>query len=209
MSTYIIIGIIISACLFIWFDFKNNKSLKYLFKPLTTILIIGLATIQELRDFDQYKILIISGLIFSLVGDIFLMLPSDKFIQGLSSFFIAHVLYIVAFSSGFGPYYDLLLVIPAIVYSIIFLWILLPKTGKLTVPVILYSAVLLIFLWQATGRFYYLAITSATYVLLGAILFVISDSILGYTKFVRKGRFSSILIHSTYWSAQILLALSI
>ena len=209
MSKYIIIGIIISACLFIWFDLKNNKSFKYLFKPLTTILIIGLATIQEPGDYNQYKFLIISGLIFSLVGDIFLMLPSDKFVQGLSSFFIAHVLYIIAFSSGNGPYYELILVLPALVYSSIFLWILLPKTGKLTIPVILYSAVLLVFLWQATGRFYYLTNTSATYVLLGAILFVISDSILGYSKFINKGRLSSLLIHSTYWGAQLLLALSI
>lgn len=209
MNIYIIVGIAISACLYIWFDYRNNIQLKYLFKPLATILIIGLAVIQEPGDYSQYKILIISGLVFSLIGDIFLMLPSDKFIQGLASFFVAHILYIAAFSSGSGPFFDLLLVIPAIVYSIIFLLILLPKTGKLAVPVILYSAVLLVFLWQATGRYYYLPITSTTYVLLGAILFVISDSILGYTKFIKKGKLSSFLIHSTYWSAQTFLALSI
>lgn len=209
MGNYIIVGIIISACLFIWFDFKKVKFYNYLFKPLTTILIIGLAIIQDPGNYNQYSTLIISGLIFSLVGDIFLMLPSDKFLQGLFSFFIAHILFIIAFTSGYGPFYNLILVIPALIYTIVFLWILLPKTGKLTIPVILYSAVLLVFLWQATGRYYYVEIESVSFVLLGAILFVISDSILGYSKFIKDGRFSSLLIHFTYWSAQTFIALSI
>jgi hypothetical protein len=39
------------------------------------------------------------GLIFSLAGDIFLMLPTDRFREGLASFLAAHVCYIAAFAS--------------------------------------------------------------------------------------------------------------
>jgi len=205
----LIIAILISAALYIYFDFFKNQKLKYITKPLTTILIIVLAFQQLPEGFDSYGYLILGGLVFSLIGDVFLMLPTDKFIHGLAAFLIAHIFYIVAFSSGFGPYLDFEYLIPAAVYAIIFLWIVLPKTGSMKLPVIIYAFVLMIFMWQATGRYYFLAQSSASYVFMGAILFVISDSILAYARFVKNFKLSSLLIHSTYWGAQLFIALSI
>ena len=209
MNITIIILIILSGSTYVLADLKNNQPLRYVAKPLTTILVILLAFLQDQGGFDLYKTLIISGLLLSLCGDVFLMLQSDKFTAGLGSFFVAHLFFIFAFASDFGPYFGLGLLLPAAVYAVVFLWIILPKTGKLLIPVIVYAVVLLVFLWQATGRFYYLAGTSALLTFVGAILFVTSDSILGYTRFVRNRRISAFLIHSTYWSAQVFLALSI
>jgi len=205
----LIIAILVSAGLCIYFDFKKNQTLKYITKPLTTILIIALAIVQQSEGFDLYGYLILAGFIFSLIGDIFLMLPTDKFIQGLAAFLVAHIFYIIAFSSGFGPYFEIGYLIPAVIYAVIFLWVILPKTGSMKLPVLIYALVLLVFMWQATGRYYYLAETSALYVFIGAVLFVISDSILAYARFVKNFRLSQLIILLTYWGAQICFALSI
>jgi len=201
--------IILSAIIYLVGDFQKSSILKYIFKPLTTILIITLAVFQQSEISETYKYLIIIGLVLSLFGDIFLMLPSDKFIQGLASFLVAHIFYIWAFTLGFGPYFEFQLLIPAAIYAIVFLWILLPKTGKMKLPVLIYALMLMVFMWQATGRFFYLADASALYSILGAVLFVISDSVLAFDRFARTYKFSQTLILSTYWGAQILLALSI
>lgn len=207
MLTLIVITLI-SAILYISADFKSSE-LKYLFKPLTTILIIAVAGLLQYESTSLYGYLIIAGLVFSLFGDVFLMLPKDKFIQGLASFLIAHIFYIVAFGLGFGPYFELGYLIPAAIYTILFLWILLPKTGKMKMPVTIYAIVLMIFLWQALGRYYYLGNQASLYIIVGAVLFVISDSILAYARFVRNFKLSQTLIHITYWSAQLFIALSI
>lgn len=209
MNIFLIITIVVSASLYIWASYGNRQLVIYITKPVTTSLIIVLAFLQDPGVHDLYRTLIIVGLFFSLLGDIFLMLKSDKFVQGLVSFLIAHIFFIIAFSSGFGPYLEISYLIPAAIYTTIFLWILLPKTGKLMIPVTVYALVLLVFLWQATGRFYYLAGSSALLSFIGAILFVTSDSILGYTRFVKKSRASTFLIHVTYWGALLLIALSI
>lgn len=205
----IIVSIFISAGLYVLCELFNKPVLKYVFKPLTTILVIFLALLQAGGDYDLYCILIITGLLFSLIGDIYLMLPSDSFVNGLASFLIAHIFFIVSFDLGFGPYLDILYLIPAVIYAIIFLWKILPKTGKLSIPVFIYAVVLLVFLWQATGRFYYLADSSAFYTFIGAILFVISDSILGYSRFIKNSQMSFLFIHITYWGALIFFALSV
>ncbi len=209
MNIAIIILVIISGGTYVFADRNNYHKLRYVSKPLATILVIVLAILQDYGHCGTYKTLIITGLLLSLIGDVFLMLPSNKFVEGLGSFFVAHLFFILAFVVGFGPYFDLGLLLPAAVYAIVFLWILLPKTGKMLVPVIFYAIVLMVFIWQAMGRFYYIASSSALFTLIGAILFVISDSFLGYARFVKSNRASSLLIHSTYWGALIFLALSI
>ena len=184
-------------------------TLKYIAKPATTSLIILLALFQGPNIYDTYKILILAGLLFSLIGDIYLMLPTDKFIQGLASFLIAHILFIAAIISVFGVYMDIFLMIPAAVILILYLWVLLPKTKELKFPVVVYALVLFVFMWQTTGRFYYLAGMSSFYSFVGMILFVVSDSILGYSRFVRNLISAKLLIHLTYWGALVFLALSI
>lgn len=207
--TLLIFLVIISSSSFVLVDYFKIQKLRYLTKPLTTILVIILAFLQPSGILETYKYLIIAGLAFSLIGDIFLMLPSDKFVQGLASFLIAHIFFIAAFILDFGPYFDWMLLIPAAIITIPFLWFLLPKTGKMKIPVFVYSLMLMIFLWQATGRFYYLAEPTAFYTLIGALLFIISDSVLAYTRFVKELKISNSLIHFTYWGALVFLALSI
>jgi uncharacterized membrane protein YhhN len=205
----LIASIAFSAVAYIVSDYANKAVAKYVFKPLSTILVIFLATQQSPEVSESYKYLIISGLLLSLLGDVFLMLPNDKFIWGLLSFLLAHLIFIYALADGMGPYFEVYSLIPAAFYAIVFLWILLPKTAGLKIPVLVYSLVLMTFLWQAIGRFYYSAESSAWYSLLGALLFVVSDSLLAIARFVKKSKYSIALIHITYWSALIYIALSI
>ncbi len=206
---YLLLLIILSGLLHISGEYLKVSSLKYVFKPLTTALIILLAFRLEAGTFPVYKVLIIIGLAFSLLGDVFLMLPKDRFVAGLVSFLVAHLLFIGAMVSDFGPFYAWKPFIPIAIYMLIFLWILLPKTGKMTIPVLVYALVIMIFLWQAAGRAWVLAGNSSTYAFFGAVLFVISDSILAYNKFVKPFKPAEFFIMTTYRSALILLALSI
>ena len=106
----------------------------YIFKPLTTILILLNAVQLGRADPSLYKHAILAGLIFSLVGDVFLMLPSDRFIAGLVSFLIAHIFYILAFTSETSFRFSLLSLLPFAIYGAVIFTILAPHTGKMKLP---------------------------------------------------------------------------
>src|SRR5512136_1237152 len=89
--------IFISAFFTIRAKYSGPAWCVYVFKPLTTILIILTACMADVSFSLPYQRFILSGLLFSLAGDVFLMLPEDRFIPGLVSFLIAHVFYITAF----------------------------------------------------------------------------------------------------------------
>ena len=180
----------------------------YIFKPLTVVLIILIALDAKNPASQFYRYAIIAGLVCSLAGDVFLMLPSDKFIHGLSSFLVAHVCYIAAFVSEGGREVCWPCAIPFLVYGGGMLRLLWPHLGKMKTPVLIYMFVILLMAWAAVSRWRMTAQSGSLLAMTGALLFCASDSILAVNRF--KGRFSSaqLLILSTYFVAQWLIALS-
>jgi uncharacterized membrane protein YhhN len=197
-----------SAILTILSAYQKRHLTHYLFKPLTLVFIILIALQAKHPTSPFYRQLIIAGLIFSLVGDIFLMLPQDRFIPGLVSFLCAHVFYIAAFMTESGRAISFWTLIPFLIYGCLMLRLLWPHLGKMRLPVVIYMLVILLMGWTAAGRRLLTEQEGSVLAFMGAILFIASDSLLAVDKF--KGRFRSahLLILTTYFTAQWLIALS-
>jgi len=200
--------ILISGVIHVRAEYKGPPLQKYIFKPLTTSLIILIAILTRAEVASPYKILIVTGLLFSLAGDIFLMLPSDRFIAGLISFLTAHLFYIVAFvvDSGLA---SALWAVPFLVYGASIFYLLAPHVGKMRIPVIVYILVISFMAWQATGRWYEIRGERTFLAFIGAALFVTSDSVLALNRFRKPFAPARALTMSTYYTAQWLIALSI
>ncbi|MCB9421405.1 MAG: lysoplasmalogenase [Ardenticatenaceae bacterium] len=200
---------LVTAVLAIGGEYQPKRTLVYIFKPLTTLLIIWMALTGPTAAPLLYKWLIIIGLVFCLGGDIFLMLPAKYFIAGLVSFLIGHLVYIVAFvsDSGFHPAPIWLILLAA--YGFIFYRILAPGLAKMRVPVIAYILTILTMAWQAWGRWSALPAAGTLLAAVGAALFVASDSFLAYDRFRQKFAMARVVVLSTYWAAQWLIAYSV
>lgn len=187
----------------------RSRPLLYIFKPLTISLIILLAWVSGSHEPDRYFWLIFAGLLFSAAGDVFLMLPRDRFVPGLVSFLFAHLLYIAAFSAPAGFLAAPWLALPFFLGAGTLLFVLLPKTGRLAVPVVVYSMALAVMGWQAATRWQQLQDDASFYAMIGAILFLISDGVLAFNRFVRRFLAAELLLLTTYFGAQYLIALSV
>ena len=70
------------------------KPLEYLCKPLTIVLLIGLAASVDVDD-SLVRGWFVAALVLSMLGDVWLMLPRDLFVPGLVSFLLAHIAFVV------------------------------------------------------------------------------------------------------------------
>ncbi len=188
----------------------RSPTLLYIFKPLTTLLILVLA-LDESRVGAQevYQWLISAGLVFSLAGDVFLMLPSNRFVAGLVSFLIAHLLYIAAFLQDLSLSAPVWLWGAFLLYAAGGLYVLLPRAGALKLPVLVYVTALTLMALLACSRVLVLESEAAIYAALGAVLFLASDSLLAWNKFVKPFAVAEALLLSTYFAGQTLIALSV
>jgi uncharacterized membrane protein YhhN len=80
---------------------KKWRSLEYLAKPAVMILLI--IWVYQNGSFANWMIWFVLGAVFSLGGDILLLLPKKYFLAGLISFLLAHVAYIIGFNESFPP----------------------------------------------------------------------------------------------------------
>ncbi|MFZ5817772.1 MAG: lysoplasmalogenase [Bacillota bacterium] len=184
----------------------GRRSWRYLFKPGTMLLIIALAATGQ-PEAGPYGWWVLAGLLLSVAGDIFLVLPSDRFILGLLSFFAAHILYIAAFQAA-GPVAGSTGPVALALAAVGLLYFRLLKPGVaerggkgLLLPVFLYMTVISVMVWRAFG-------TGQPLLIAGALLFYLSDAILAYARFLRPHRLADLGVMSTYFAAQYLLALS-
>lgn len=203
-----------SAALHIRAEYQGLRKQVYLFKPLTMVIIFCIALLGH-EAAPAYRYLILAGLLASIGGDVFLMLPSDRFVAGLIAFLIAHLFYIAAFTSEITVlvWWPL---IPLAAVGVILYIVLAPSLGKLKLPVLLYIAVILLMTWLACTRLLQPGDTAGTAVLAsqggalaacsGAVLFVISDAVLALNRFRGAFRAAALLNLSTYFAAQALIA---
>jgi uncharacterized membrane protein YhhN len=198
----------VSLILTITSAYQKRRLTHYLFKPLTLVFIILIALQPKFPVSSFYRYAIVAGLLFSLAGDIFLMLPQDRFIPGLVSFLAAHVFYIAAFLTESDRALSVWTLLPVLIYGALVLRVLWPHLGKMRAPVLVYMAVILLMGWAAADRRILTNQEGSLLAFLGATLFLASDSFLALDKFRRPFRSAQLLILTTYFTAQCLIALS-
>lgn len=189
-------------------DFLDIRALIYIGKPLATIAVIMIAWRSRAPVSASYRALITAGLLWSLAGDVFLMLPGDRFIAGLASFLVAHLLYIAAFARDGGNRGDLR---SAAVYLFggAMLALLWPTLGALRLPVTVYVAVIATMAWQALARAQRRQTPDARLAAIGAVFFLLSDSALAWGRFRGALPASALIVLGSYWLAQWCIARSV
>ncbi len=183
----------------------GSEWLGYLTKPLL-MLTLGVFYYEKtktnlvLRD----KLMLVA-LLFSCLGDSFLMFQRQNpqfFLLGLGTFLVAQLTYCVIFSrEGRAKYFWRT---PFVMYAVTLFWLLKPHIpADFFVPVLAYTFALTWMGSQAVER--QTNPKSYRLVLIGAILFIISDSFIAVNKFAYEIPQSGIWIMATYIAAQYLI----
>jgi uncharacterized membrane protein YhhN len=179
------------------------------FKPLTMLIAIAFVAARAYSTGDRVRFdaLLMVALVFSLAGDVFLMLPGNYFIPGLASFLVAHIFYIALFRQGHGWFPSRralvgVLAVGAMMYSIVWGGL---NDPVLKIAVAAYVTVISLMAAQAIGRATITGDAASRWVALGACVFMVSDSLIAINKFVTPVALSSLWILATYYCAQMLI----
>ncbi len=174
---------------------------EYVCKPATlTALIVAAVALTPDASADARQKWFVAALVCSLAGDVFLMLPTDRFVAGLSAFLLAHVLYIVGFFTD-GPTLVAFVIAAVVVAAIIGALArrILPGVKRqdpaLVAPVAAYIAVIGVMVATAIA-------VGNPVAAVGAALFAASDTMIAWSRFLGPFRRSGVWIMVTYHLGQ-------
>jgi len=201
---YIVIVLYFAYLATVWLKMED---LNYYLKPL---LIPGLILYVTTRSYFSGKGILIQALVMSTLGDILLLFSDINelfFISGLISFLIAHIIYIRLFLKKLNGSFSytwiftsLLLLGIYLFYFLSFMW---DNLNTMKIPVTIYALVISTMLFLVIQLVASKTLRKGEYVLFGAFLFVISDSLLAWSKFNQEIAHSSFWVMSTYLFAQL------
>jgi uncharacterized membrane protein YhhN len=186
----------------------------YLAKPGAMLTLIAWLWLYVQPNPGTLAVWISIGLIFSLIGDVLLMLPHEQFIGGLIAFFISHLVYILALNPTFPPLNGPVLAL-ALVVSILWWVVIRPiRTGlfssnkeKLVPPILAYTLVISLMMlsaWITVLRDGW-PLLAAVLIASGATSFFLSDLLLAWNRFVRPIRSARFYVRILYHLGQIAL----
>ncbi|HJR44349.1 MAG TPA: lysoplasmalogenase [Actinomycetota bacterium] len=189
---------------------RGLRPVERIAKPLTMIVLAAAAVTSWEGDYDVRFVATLVAVAASLAGDVFLMQERDLFLQGLVSFFVAHVAYIAAFGGiELTPYSVFIGTSLILISGPLFLVIrqgLRRRGREQLVPAVFgYCVVISVMVLTAMtspgaddwNRGAVFAAAS------GALLFYASDAMIGLTRFVRELTWAPVAIMVTYHLGQL------
>lgn len=180
---------------------QKEELLEVIFKPLlmTTLVVVYLLSVKKPNFW------FVSGLFFSFWGDVLLLFQERFFVFGLASFLFAHVIYIKIVSGFLQRELTIKIVSSALPFVFFFggiMYLIYPNLGDMFLPVLIYGITIATF--GATALLYYRQerTTAGLWLLLGAIFFIVSDSMIALNKFYEPNALYGVTIMVTYIIAQ-------
>lgn len=192
-----------------WLD---SAWMEYVFKPLIIPMILLMLWLGSSAEVPKGYVSL--ALIFCWIGDILLMF-SDRnelfFFGGVGSFLLGQVFYIFTFLQdtrhrvGYlkkRPFWYL----PFAGYLILLIILLLPGLEGIMLPVVIFYGITLVGMSAAAfNRYQTTSLLSFRLVYIGSLLFVASDSLLAWSKFLDPIPRGGFLVMLTYIGAQYLI----
>jgi len=201
--TLLVAGIVLMSTIYIFIIPSDPIGFKIFMKliPMALIILFAIGTRSSLPS--RYKRVIIVGLFVCMVADGVIY----WFLVGLVTFFIGHIFYIFAFRHivrGAMPKWAAILLLS---YGIVMaFWISGSQfqIGEyfLGTAIIAYISIILLMGWMAIR-------TQLPLAIIGALLFIFSDSVLAIDRFVYDIPYRDAFVMVTYYAAQLLIAASI
>ena len=210
MNYYLLFLTIVTAAVNWLASAKDWKNLVYITKPGTMLIL--LAWLWQVSHFQGAIIWFAAALIFSLAGDVFLMLPREQFTAGLVSFLLGHIAYSIGLLSIL-PKFNLASFSVALLVGITAFRLYHRIAGglnasdqqKIKIPILIYilaigvmvTAALLTMVTYKWNTWASLTIST------GAIFFLLSDSWLAWDRFVAPLKYRKLRVMVTYHLGQI------
>lgn len=196
---------LIADLLFIW---MQQDALRWISKPLIVGFLLVFFISYTKGEKSGVKKWLISALVFSIAGDLLLLMEGSNekfFLFGLASFLVAHLVYILFFHLlrvVEGVKGRVWLVLPVAVYYAFIITILSPELGEMKLPVQVYAVVISFMMMMALHMLFISNKRAGRLMTAGAGMFLLSDSLLAINKFHTSFEGAGIAVMLSYGIAQ-------
>ena len=201
------LAIFFSAWLYVDASYRGSQWQRWVFKPVTLLMLLALAWQSPLLNNTDY--LILAGLVATLLGDALLLLPERRILYALGAFFLSHLFYTLFLASQmtlsfFWPLPLVLLVIGVVLIALI--W---SQVDEFRWPACTFIGVTLLMTWLG-AELYFSRPTDYNFTLMaGTILLLLATAIRFINLYRYHFKAAQALVAACYFSGHFMIVRSL
>lgn len=201
------LAVLFSGWLYVDASYRGPQWQRWVFKPVTLLLLVAWAWQAPRAHTTDY--LILAGLVATLVGDALTLLPRQRMLYALGAFFLSHLLYTISFATNmtmsfFWPLPVILLVVGAVVIASI--W---TRLEDLRWPISTFIGMTLVMVWMAAEQYLFRPGDYSFSLMVGAILLLLANIIGFISHYRRRFRADSALVAACYFAGHFMIVRSL
>lgn len=201
------IAVVFSGWLFVDATYRGPVWQRWLFKPVTLLLLLALAAQAPVLTVAGY--LIILGLVATMVGDALLLLTNERMLYVIGAYFLSYLLYTIGFASQmtftlFWPLPVMLLAIGAALIAV--LW---ARLEELRWPICTYIGMTLLMVWIAGEQYFAHSTDNSLSLLAGASLLLLTTVLWLISHFRYPFGAAKAVIAASYFAGHFLIVRSL
>lgn len=201
------LAVLFSGWLYVDASYRGPQWQRWVFKPVTLLLLVAWAwQAPSLRTTDY---LILAGLVATLIGDALTLLPRQRMLYAIGAFFLSHLLYTISFAANmtmsfFWPIPVVLLIIGVLLIATI--W---TRLGDLRWPISTFIGMTLVMTWMAAEQYFFRPTDYSFSLMVGASLLLLANIVWFISHYRRRFRADSAIVAACYFAGHFMIVRSL
>lgn len=201
------LAVLFSGWLYVDASYRGPQWQRWVFKPVTLLLLVAWAWQAPTRQTTDY--LILAGLVATLIGDALTLLPRQRMLYALGAFFLSHLLYTISFAANmtmsfFWPIPLVLLVIGVVLIATI--W---TRLEDLRWPISTFIGMTLVMTWMAAEQYFFRPGDYSFSLIVGASLLLLANIVWFVSHYRRRFRADSAIVAACYFAGHFMIVRSL
>lgn len=201
------LAVLFSGWLYVDATYRGPQWQRWVFKPVTLLLLLGWAWQAPMLQTTDYLILL--GLLATLAGDALTLLPQKRMLYAIGAFFLSHLLYTLYLASQmtltlFWPLPLALLIVGGLTLATV--W---SRLEDLRWPIATFLGITLLMSWLASELYLFRPTDNAFTLMAGALLLLLSNIIWLISHYRRRFSADSAIVAASYFAGHFLIVRSL
>ncbi|MBD8163832.1 lysoplasmalogenase [Erwinia persicina] len=201
------LAVLFSGWLYVDASYRGPQWQRWVFKPVTMLLLLAWAWQAPVLKTTDYLILL--GVLATLVGDALTLLPTKRMLYAIGAFFLSHLLYTLYFASQmtlsfFWPIPLALLIIGGLVAATV--W---SRLEELRWPICTFFGVTLLMVWLGMEQYFMLPTDDTFTLMAGSVLLLLGNIVWLVSHYRRRFSADRAVIAACYFAGHFMIVRSL
>jgi uncharacterized membrane protein YhhN len=201
------LAVLFSGWLYVDASYRGPQWQRWLFKPVTLLLLVAWAWQAPAVNTTDY--LILAGLIATLAGDALMLLPRQQMLYALGAFFLSHLLYTISFTAHMTMSFYWPIPLTFLIIGVAVIALLWTRLEELRWPICTLIGMTLVMNWMAAENYFFRPTDYSFSLLIGAGLLLLANIIWFISHYRRRFSADSAIVAACYFAGHFMIVRSL